>query len=59
MSKMTQEKKILLLRQAVQNMLELEAKRMYEHDMDLDKPEPCPCSGCGQLRAALDATKER
>ncbi len=56
---MTQEKKILLLRQAVQNMLELEAKRMYEHDMDLDKPEPCPCSGCGQLRAALDATKER
>jgi hypothetical protein len=55
---MTPEEKIFLLRQAVQNMLDLEARRMYEHDADLDNPVPCPCAGCKQLRVTLDATKE-
>lgn len=53
---MTDAEKITLLRAAAQNMLDLEARRMYEHDEDLTKPEPCPCSGCTRLRAALAAT---
>lgn len=55
---MTAEEKITLLRAAAQAMLDLEARRMYEHDVYADRPEPCPCSGCKGLRAALKATAE-
>lgn len=48
------------LMDAAQYMLDLEARRMYEHDLlgDLPGPIPCPCPGCKALREAIAGLKE-
>jgi len=50
------EEEVQQLRAAAQKMLDLEARRMYEHDLfdDYKGPVPCPCPGCEALRRALN-----
>ena len=46
-------KRVEALETATRSMLDLEARRMYEHDCELHGPVPCPCPGCVGLREAL------